>query len=229
MLMELAGLLVMGDLPSWTKRELARRWCCHRDTVNKVATQLSGHYNNTERPLDSSYAATLRECFPHLAAASRPEAATERPKVTDTRAYSSESKRKKERENNTPDKPAAPSVKRDQVPYAVVVDLLSSHMPGKAKPTSKRKPKLRRIHTEHGMDAIRSVGAWLTSEHPRAKYLRDHGHGLDTVIRKFDEYLELAEAPIPHDTSTSSQMSWEELERASRPETPPWQLIVGEK
>ena len=25
MLMELAGLLVMGDLPSWTKRELARR------------------------------------------------------------------------------------------------------------------------------------------------------------------------------------------------------------
>jgi len=235
MLMELAGLLVMGDLPSWTKRELARRWCCHRDTVNKVATQLSGHYNNTERPLDSSYAATLRECFPHLAAASRPEAATERPKVTDTRASSSESKRKKERENNTSDKPTMV----DEV-WSKLESIRAEHSKvTRSWPTTGKTATTRRKAIARGLKDLRSDGhedpvqtlldtvRWMfTSDNPKAQGCK-RSSGIDSILRPSN--LCAAAMLVGQDTpdESPSRKSVAEI-LGAEPQPPAWETARGQ-
>ena len=194
LLMELGALLVSGDLPSWSQNELGARWKCGRGVVRRIATLLANQYRTMTGPAANHYRTTLAECFSHLAGAGEPALNQHRTSTEPTRARSS-SKSKKEMEkekNNTPAKPAV-----DSVPYAELVVWLSAHMPGSARVTSKRRPKLKRIWKDYDRATLERLGAWLAAkQHPRARYLADKGHGIDTVIAKVDQYVELMEAPI---------------------------------
>ena len=67
-LMELAGALVIGELPSMTQREWSQRWKCGRGKVRRIASKVADHY----RTSNEHYRTTLTECFPHLTRANEP-------------------------------------------------------------------------------------------------------------------------------------------------------------
>ena len=51
---------------------------------------------------------------------------------------------------------------------------------------------------EHSATDVQAVIKWwLVSRHPRADYLRENGHGIDTLLRasNFAKYLEMAQEP----------------------------------
>ena len=81
--------------------------------------------------------------------------------------------------------------------WAEVNVLRAEHIPG-CRPlsvTKERRYALARIHKEHGAQGlVKVVQWWLTSHHDRAIFLRDNGYGVDTLLRKFDQYIELVEA-----------------------------------
>ena len=64
--MELAAALIGGDLPSWSQRQWADRWCCSTWKVRKVVDVVAKHYPNTNQTDANRYPNTLRQCFPHL-------------------------------------------------------------------------------------------------------------------------------------------------------------------
>lgn len=89
-MMELAGALVIGELPSMTQREWSERWHCGRGKVRRIASKVADHYRTT----NEHYRTTLLESFPHLTRTNGPAANTTGP----TRARSS-LKKKKEMES----------------------------------------------------------------------------------------------------------------------------------
>ena len=75
--------------------------------------------------------------------------------------------------------------------------LRAEHIPG-CRPlsvTKERRYALARIHKEHGAQGlVKVVQWWLTSHHERACWLRENGYGVDTLLRRYDQYHELVEA-----------------------------------
>jgi len=100
-------------------------------------------------------------------------------------------------------KPSKPRTKSNTKPpawvdaWAEVNALRAEHIPG-CRPlsvTKERRYALARIHKEHGSEGLLKVVRWyFTSHHDRATFLRDNGYGVDTLLRKFDQYIELVEA-----------------------------------
>lgn len=92
--------------------------------------------------------------------------------------------------------------------WAEVNALRAEHIDG-CRPlsvTKERRYALARIHREHGSDGLLKVVRWyFTSHHDRAIFLRDNGYGVDTLLRKFDQYIELVEASgTPRQVNTIS-------------------------
>ena len=100
-------------------------------------------------------------------------------------------------------KPSKPRKKSNTKPpawvdaWAEVNSLRAEHIDG-CRPlsvTKERRYALARIHREHGSDGLLKVVRWyFTSHHDRAIFLRDNGYGVDTLLRKFDQYIELVES-----------------------------------
>jgi len=73
-------------------------------------------------------------------------------------------------------------------------------MPGAKdlKLTKARSQQLKARIMEHSATDVQAVIKWwLVSRHPRADYLRENGHGIDTLLRasNFAKYLEMAQEP----------------------------------
>ena len=76
--------------------------------------------------------------------------------------------------------------------------------------TKKRREALKARNKEHGSEKIYEVvGWWLESSHPRARFLREGGYGIDTVLQrsKFDQYATMSELPEGSITDQSDPLS----------------------
>jgi len=193
MVAEVRAIAIAGEFGAWSQRQFATRWKTSTKVVRSVLVE--SMRGTAEEPELARVRTAITEKFQSLAGMIEPprnrRGTAEEP--VHARAPSSEREKEKEKEkNNTPAKPAV-----DSVPYAEMVVWLSAHMPGAARVTSKRRPKLKRIWKDYDRATLERLGAWLAAkQHPRARYLADKGHGIDTVIAKVDQYVELMDAPI---------------------------------
>lgn len=74
--------------------------------------------------------------------------------------------------------------------------------------TAKRRRALGARLKEHTTDdMMRVVDWWIHSDHHRATWLRDGGYSIDTILRHFDEYLDLShqDAKRTHDHGKSKR------------------------
>jgi hypothetical protein len=95
---------------------------------------------------------------------------------------------------------SAPKLKRL---WDLIQERRSKYIPG-SKPltlTNQRRRVLKGRLSEHSEQEVLSVvDWWLNATHPRARYLRQEGHGIDTVLRpsNFGQYLDFSrEVKIP--------------------------------
>ena len=195
-LMELAGALVIGELPSMTQREWSQRWKCGRGKVRRIASKVADHYRTT----NEHYRTTITECFPHLTRVNEPALNTTGP--IRARSFKEE---EKEKEATARQPKAAGSI-----PF-----------PGQDKPAPPEKTEaekgldiLREIRTEHHQAATGSKprGVYCSSGKAKAamlvrvkRYLGEvkgaqYGEPLE-VLRTYAEWVYLGPDPFWRNTS----------------------------
>jgi len=96
---------------------------------------------------------------------------------------------------------SAGAVEQDRRPLTAIWAEVNAIRGGQAlKLTKSRRSSLKARLTEHSAEEVLAVARWVySSQHERARYLREHGYGPDTWLRpsKFAGYLEHAESEPP--------------------------------
>ena len=103
-----------------------------------------------------------------------------------------------------------------------IVKLRIEAMPGARElvMTKARGQTLKARIMEHSEEEVLGVVRWwLKSQHPRAGYLREKGHGIDTLLRasNFPKYLEFSREPARAVVTPQAKQAWARTQKPSNP------------
>lgn len=103
-----------------------------------------------------------------------------------------------------------------------IVKLRIEAMPGARElvMTKARGQTLKARIMEHSEEEVLAVVRWwLKSQHPRAGYLREQGHGIDTLLRasNFPKYLEFSREPARAVVTPQAKQAWARTQKPSNP------------
>jgi len=104
-----------------------------------------------------------------------------------------------------------------------IVKIRIEAIPGaqKLEMTRQRGQTLKARIMEHSEDEVLAVVRWwLKSSHPRAGYLRENGHGIDTLLRasNFAKYLEFSREPARAVVTPQAKQAWARTQKPSNRE-----------
>ena len=106
--------------------------------------------------------------------------------------------------------------------FEQIVKLRIEAMPGARELvlTKARGQTLKARIMEHSEEEVLAVVRWwLKSQHPRAGYLRENGHGIDTLLRasNFAKYLEFSREPDRAVVTPQAKQAWARTQKPSNP------------
>ena len=212
---EISALVVMGDLPSWSCKELTQRYSCGHSRVLRLAEKVLSTYRRMNGEVAASYRRALIETFPKLTAESSEASSPSR----ETRARPLLKKEEKEVDSSLSTLAPPKADPRVEELKSILDAARAEHHPaltGKAYRRWSWKGKINSLTREQQVtrwltemrrdpDApeggwkphhVRDVANWVyTSENPHAQGARSTGDPLDTLLRpaKRLKYLRLAE------------------------------------
>lgn len=194
----------MGWLKRPSRRQLQSRWGWS-DWATRQALKSEDKWGTSQSPPNSlpktsQDQPTNSTQLPEITKPTNPTPSSDQPKTNPTPSPRAKLKNKQERTKN----------KEDNKTLLLVWSDINAIKGGRPLKLSKAREKIIKARmNEHSVqELLQVVGWWHESKHPRAQYLRENGHGIDTILRasKFESYLEMSQAPPPK--SSKQKTNW---------------------
>ena len=188
-----------GERMEWLKRpsrrQLQARWGWS-DWSTRQALKSEDKWGTSQSPPNSlpktSQSPPKNSTqIPEIRKATNPTPSNDQPKTNPTPSPRANIKNKEQRTKNKEDNKTLMSVWSD-------INTVKGGRPLKLS-KSRAKTLRARLEEHSAQELLQVIGWWQEAKHPRAQYLRENGHGIDTLLRasKFESYLEMSQGAAP--------------------------------